>query len=189
MVVSGVRRRARSYRVYFGGRRRASGASRRPQTASERRLTPLAAAVRDPGPVGLGGELDRLAIALGLDVAEGVRDVVEEHVELALLDPLVQPGGAEDESPQPVHERALGGADELGPAVVDVLAEGGGGILDLAVDGQVDQILQLGGLEAGVEEAELAGRLLHALGEVTLVEGEPELSVLEDVVLAGVVVA
>src|SRR4051794_7670233 len=35
MVVSGVRRRSRSYRAYLGDRRRTSGASKRPQTASE----------------------------------------------------------------------------------------------------------------------------------------------------------
>jgi hypothetical protein len=54
-----------------------------------------------------------------------VRDLVEGDVELALLDALVEPRGAEHEPAQPVHERALGGADELGPAVVDVLAERG----------------------------------------------------------------
>ena len=39
------------------------------------------------------------------------------------------------------------------------------------------------------DEAELAGGLLDALGEVALVEREAELPVLEHVVLTGVVVA
>ena len=82
-----------------------------------------AGVVGDPAPGGLGGQLDRLAVAVGLHVGEGVRLRVEGDVELALLDALVQPGGAEDEPPQPVHERAVGRADELGPAVVDVLAQ------------------------------------------------------------------
>ena len=99
--------------------------------------------VRDPAPVGLGRELDRLVVALGLDVAEGVAELVEDDVELALLHALVEPGGAEDEPAQPVHERALGGSDELRPAVVDVLAERRGGVLDLAVDRQVDEVLEL----------------------------------------------
>ena len=86
-------------------------------------LGPLGPGVGDPAPVGLGRELDRLVVALGLDVAEGVVALVEDDVELALLHALVQPGGAEDEPAQPVHERALGRADQLGPAVVDVLAE------------------------------------------------------------------
>src|SRR4051812_3145851 len=152
-------------------------------------VTPLARRVRDPAPVGLGGQLDRLVVALGLDVAEGVGRLVEGDVELALLDPLVEPGGAEDEPAQPVHERALSRADELGPAVVDVLAEAGGGILDLAVDGQVDEVLELDALEPGGHEAQLQRRLLDALGEVALVEGEAQLAVFQDVVLARVVVA
>src|SRR4051794_4946606 len=144
----------------------------------------LARRVRDPAPIGLGGELDRLVVALGLDVAEGVGRLVERDVELALLHALVEPGGAEHEPAQPVHERALGRPDELGPAVVDVLAEGGGGVLDLAVDGQVDEVLELDALEPRGHEAELERRLLDALGEVALVEGEAQLAVFQDVVLA-----
>ena len=69
--------------------------------------------------------------------------LVEVDVELALLDALVEPGAAEHEPPQPVHERALGRADQLGPAVVDVLAQGRGGVEDLAVDGEVDEVFEL----------------------------------------------
>ena len=88
-----------------------------------------------------------------------------------------------------MHERAVGRADQLGPAVVDVLAERGRRIVDLAVDGEVHEVLELGVVQAAADEAELARGLLAALGEVALVEGEAKLSVLEDEVLAGVVVA
>jgi hypothetical protein len=67
-----------------------------------------------------------------------------------------------------------------------VLAQAGRGVLDLAVDGQVDQVLQLGALEPAADEAQLQRGLLDALGEVTLVEREAQVSVLQDVVLAGV---
>ena len=95
-----------------------------PRLPSPAQLTFVSGArVRHALPVRLGRELDRLLVALGLDVAEGVGGVVEDDVQLALLDALVEPGGAEDEPAQPVHERAVGGADQLRPAVVDVLAE------------------------------------------------------------------
>ena len=62
-----------------------------------------------------------------------------------------------------MHERALGRADELGPAVVDVLAERGGRVVDLAVDGEVDEVLELVLVEAAADEAELQRGLLAAL--------------------------
>src|SRR5947209_376784 len=77
--------------------------------------------VGDVAPGGLGRELDQLVAAFRLRVAEAVGRLVVEDLELALDDPLVEPGAAEDEAAQPVHERALGGADELGPAGVYVL--------------------------------------------------------------------
>ncbi len=61
--------------------------------------------------------------------------LVVDDVELALLHPLVEPGAAEDEAAQPVDEAAVGGADQLVPVLVDVLAELGAGLGDLAVDG------------------------------------------------------
>ena len=70
-------------------------------------------------------------------------DVAEGDVQLALVDALVEPGAAEDEPAQPVDQRALGRADDLGPAVVDVIAERRGGIEDLPVDGEVDEVLEL----------------------------------------------
>ena len=81
------------------------------------------------GPVGdavpgrLGGELDELAAALGLGVAEGCRVLVEHQLQLALHDPLVQPGAAEDQPPQPVHQRAVRMAVQVAPAVHHVLAQ------------------------------------------------------------------
>src|SRR6185437_6682356 len=130
----------------------------------EGRLAP--AAVRDATPVGLRRELNWLAVALRLHVAERVRGVVEDDVQLAFLHALIEPGGAEHEPPQPVHEAAIGGADELGPAVVYVLAEGGGRIGHLTVDGEVHEVLELELLQAPADEAELARGLLDTLGEV-----------------------
>src|SRR4051794_1761088 len=124
-------------------RRRKRIVSRRNEAAGTR----LPGGVRDPAPVGLGGQLDRLVVALGLDVAERVRGLVEGDVELALLHALVEPGGAEHEAAEPVHERALRGADELRPAVVDVLAERRRRVGHLPVDGQVHEVLELDALE------------------------------------------
>ena len=54
---------------------------------------------------------------------------------------------------------------------------------------EVHEVLELAVVERAADEAELARGLLAALGEVALVEGEAQLSVLEDEVLSGVVVA
>ena len=70
-----------------------------------------------------------------------------------------------------------------------MLAERGGGLGDLAVDRQVYEVLALGADELTRHEAELYRGLLDALGEVALVEREPELAVLEDVVRARLVVS
>ena len=113
----------------------------------------------------------------------------KDDVQLALADALVEPGAAEDEPAQPVHERALGRPGEVGPALVDVIAERRGGVEDLAVHGEVDEVLELSIVEAAADEAEADRRLLAALAEVDLVEREAQLSVLEDEVLAGVVVS
>src|SRR5205085_12497650 len=137
------------------------------------------ALVRDPAPGGLGCQLDRLAIAVGLDVVEGALVAVEAHVELALLHALIKPRRAEHEPSQPVDQRAVAGPDELGPAVVDVLAQGAGRVLDLAVDGEVHEVLELRVVKPAADEAELQGSLLATLAEVALVEGEPKLTVFE----------
>ena len=118
--------------------------SRRSTAVKRARLRgAVSADVRDAAPARLGRKLDRLAAAIGLDVRERAGVVVEEDVELALLDALVEPGAAEDQPPQPMHQRPIGWADQLGPAVVDVLAERGGRIGHLAVDDEVDQVLGL----------------------------------------------
>ena len=86
------------------------------------------AAVGDPAPRGLGRQLDRLAAAGrspigGLYVGEAAGLLVEGDVQLALVHALVQPRAAEHEAAQPVHQRTLRRSDQLGPAVVDVLAQ------------------------------------------------------------------
>jgi hypothetical protein len=78
-----------------------------------------------------------------------------------------------------VDEAAVGRADELGPAVVDVLAERGRRVCHLAVHRQVDEVLELELLQPAADEAELARGLLDTLGEVALIEGEAQLPVFE----------
>ena len=87
-----------------------------------------------------------------------------------------------------MDETAVGGTDQVLPVFVDVLAQGGGGLGDLAADGEVEEVVQLLLAEALVDEAELDRGLLDPLPEVALVEGEAELAVLEHVVGARLVV-
>src|SRR5207244_5011804 len=107
-----------------------------------RRLRRLAA-VRRRLPRRLGRELDQLRVAVALDVAEALRLLVEVHVQLALLHALVEPRSPEDEAPEPMDERAVRGADEVVPAVVDVAPERRYRFADLAVDRQVHEVLEL----------------------------------------------
>src|SRR5690606_1799179 len=72
---------------------------------------------------------------------------------------------------------------------VDVLAERGGGGGELAVHGEVDEVLALVLAQRSLDEAELDRGLLDALGEVALVEGEAQLAILEHVGRAGLVVS
>src|SRR4051794_38137359 len=157
------------------------------RSASRRPAAELPRGVRHAVPAGLGGELDRLVPPVRLHVAERALGRVEGDVQLAFLDPLVEPGGAEDEPPQPVHEGLVGRAHELRPAVVDVLSEPGRGIGDLAVDDEVHEVLGLVLTELTADEPEPARGLLAALAEVAVVEGEAELSVLEHEVVTAVV--
>ena len=53
-----------------------------------------------------------------------------------------------------MHERALGWADELRPAVVHVLAQRRCGLGNLAVDRKVDEIFELLAFEACADEAQ-----------------------------------
>ena len=64
----------------------------------------------------------------------------------------------------------------------------GGGLGDLAADGEVEEVVQLLLAEALMDEAELDRGLLDPLPEVALVEGEAELPVLEYVIGARLVV-
>jgi hypothetical protein len=88
-----------------------------------------------------------------------------------------------------VDEALVRGADEVVPVLVHMAAEWGAGLPDLAVDGQLEEVLQLVLVEALADEVQLDRRLLHTLGEVPLVEREAELPVLEDVVGPGLVVS
>src|SRR6201989_122647 len=123
------------------------------------------APVSDSPPARLLGELDELGAAGGLDVAEGLGALVEDDVELTLLDPLVEPGAAEDEPADPVDEAAVGGPDQVLPVLVDVFAEGGAGLGDLAADGEVEEVVELLLDQPLVDELELHGGLLDPLRE------------------------
>src|ERR1700712_2620307 len=101
------------------------------------------ASVGDAAPRRLLRELDELGAAVGLDVAEGLGALVEDDVELALLDALVEPGAAEDEAADPVDEAAVGGTDQVLPVLVDVFPEGGAGLGDLTADGEVEEVVDL----------------------------------------------
>ncbi len=100
--------RARPRRA--GGRRTVGHAERGPA------LLAGAGAVSDLAPARLRRELDQLEVAVRLGVAERARRVVEHDLELALHHALVEPGAAEHEPADPVHQRALGGAVQVAPA-------------------------------------------------------------------------
>src|SRR6201996_6209961 len=119
------------------------------------------APVGDATPARLLGELDQLGAAVGLDVAEGLAALVEDDVELTLLDPLVEPRAAEHKAADPVDEAAVGGTDEVLPVLVDVFAERGAGLGDLAADREVEQILELFLGQSLVDEFQLHRGLLH----------------------------
>ena len=72
--------------------------------------------------------------------------------------------------------------------LVDVLTQGGRGLADLAVHGELEEVGELVASQSLIDEVELHRSLLDPLGEVVLVEREPQLSVLQDIVGAGVVV-
>src|SRR6201996_7386826 len=146
------------------------------------------APVGDATPARLLGKLDELGAAVGLDVAEGLGALVEDDVELTLLDPLVEPSAAEDEAADPVDETAVGGTDQVLPVLVDVFAEGGAGLGDLAADREVEQIVDLLLAQPLVDEGQLHRGLLDPLGKILLVEREAELSVLQYVIGARLVI-
>src|ERR1700709_1163795 len=146
------------------------------------------AAVGDAAPRRLLGELDELGAAVRLDVAESLGALVEDDVELTLLDPLVEPGAAEDEAPDPVDEATVGGTDQVLPVLVDVFPEGRAGLGDLAAHREVEEVVDLLLGQPLADEVQLHRRLLDALSEVLLVEREAELSVLQYVIGARLVV-
>ena len=103
---------------------------------------------------------------------------------------MVEPGAAEDELLQPVDERlALDEGDVL-PVANEVAAERAAGLLDRVPLHELDQVGRLVVVElVPSEEAELDGGCRDALLEVVRVEAEAVAEELDDVVVAGVVVA
>ena len=70
---------------------------------------------------------------------------------------------AEDTAANPVDEAAVGGTDQVLPVLVDVLAEAGAGLGDLATDREVEEVIELLGAESLIDKAELAV-LQHVIG-------------------------
>src|SRR5439155_14515858 len=135
-------------------------------------------------------QLEQRAAAVGIAVGE-IRDLlVEANLELPVLDPVVEPGPAEHELLQPVHERLAVDEGDLVPVANEVPAERAAGLLDRVPLHELDQVGRLVVVElVASEEAELDGCRRDALLEVLGVEAEAVPEELDDVVVAGVVVA
>ncbi len=115
--------------------------------------------------------------------------LVEGDVQFAFLDPLVEPGAAEDEPAQPVDETLVAGSGQVLPVMGDVDAQFRARLLDLAGNGQMEQVIELGEGQAGSHETEPHCGLFDSLAEVPFVEREPEIAVLEHIVSARLVVS
>ena len=103
---------------------------------------------------------------------------------------MVEPRAAEDELLEPVDERLAANERERVPVAHEVLAERAARRLDRVALDELDEVggLVLVQLGAG-DEAEPDGRRGDPLLEVDGVEGEAVAEELDDVVVAGVVVA
>ena len=98
--------------------------------------------------------------------------------QLALLDSLVQPRGAEDQAPQPVDERAVGGADELGQQSLTCSPRADAGSWTSPLTERLTRCLEFTVGQRAADEPELARGLLAALRRVAPVERGPKLAVL-----------
>src|SRR3954463_3422701 len=137
-------------------------------------------------PGGRRRELEERALAAGLEVGELRGVLVPGDVEPAVLDPMVEPGAAEDELAQPVDERLPVDEREALPMTDEVAAELAPRLLDQAVRGQLDEVFGLLVVQLVVlDEPEAEGRGGHALGEVGGVEAEAKTEELDDDVVAG----
>src|SRR4029079_16915097 len=115
--------------------------------------------------------------------------IVPDHLEQALLDPVVEPGASEDQLAQPVDERLAADQRDPLPVADEIPPELAARLLDAAVGGELDEV---GGLVivqlVGLDQAELDRSSGNALLEVRAVEAEPVSQELDDVVVARAVV-
>src|SRR3954466_9801484 len=86
-------------------------------------------------------ELQQRPLSAWLEVGEVGRSVIPRDVQPAVLDPVVEPGAAEDQLAQPVDERSPVHEREPLPMTHEVPAELTTGLFDQPVRGQLDEIL------------------------------------------------
>src|SRR5436309_9857229 len=114
----------RSDRASEGTGRRAAARCRR-ELAAELKLVPGRR----------GRELEQRARSAGLEVREVGGAVVPGDVETAVLDPVVEPGAAEDQLPEPVDQRLAVHERQALPVTHEVAPELAARFFDQAVGG------------------------------------------------------
>src|SRR5262249_180055 len=132
---------------------------------------------------------ERPRAAARVAVAELAVRVVERDLEQALLDAMVEPGAAEDEAAQPVHQRLAFDERDALPVPDDVAPEPAARLAHDAVRDELDEVGRLVLVQlVPLEQAEPHGRRSDALFEVLGVEAEPVADVLDHVAVPGPVV-
>src|SRR5439155_3850829 len=112
------------------------------------------------------------------------------HLEQSLLHAVVEPRAAKDELLEPVDERLAADERERVPVANEVLAEGAARRPDRVALHELDEVGGLVLVQLGIgDEPEAHRRRRDPLFEVDAVEGEAVAEELDDVVVAGVVVA
>ena len=137
-----------------------------------------------------GEEFEQRAAAVRVRVREVLALVVPVDLEQAFLHAMVEPGAAEDELLQPVDERLAAAERERVPVADEVLPERAAGPLDSVALDELDEVCGLFLVQLGAgDESEPDGRSGDPLLEIEAVEGESVAEELDDVVVAGVLVA
>jgi hypothetical protein len=130
-------------------------------------------------------DLEQCALAARIDIGELAGLVLPGDLQPAVLDPVVEPGAAKDELPQPVDERLAVHEREPVPVMDEVAPEPAPRLRDPAVGGQLDEICGLVLVElVALEQAELDPGRGHALLEVERVEAEAVTEEFDDVIVA-----
>jgi hypothetical protein len=115
--------------------------------------------------------------------------ILERDLELAFYEPQVQPGAAEHQLAEPVHQAFAVQGEDIVDMLEQVLAERADGKLD---DPARDQLHEVGALvvaeQPGFHKAKLHRSHLHSLSEIDAVEPVAETAEFQDVVFAGGVI-